>query len=443
METELQYYDVFPRVVRENRKTRITIRPRGLHAAFTEAEYVVMPIPMDRQVDRPGDGPHRIEKLDVPLIPVRPVDGALSFEHVFEGEQMYSLAVRPGSMEMQPVVECSVYCLKDDWCGLLPYKMETHCHTDRSDGLESPSFVPPYYRELGYEALSITDHHKYEPSLEAIQAFKGLDTHFKLYPGEEVHAPGNLVHIVNFAGSCSVNTWIRGNPETYQAQVQEIMAGEKIPASIGIRQIASCIWVSRKIRETGGLSVMAHPHWRPLQNGAKINYSISTEAFLFLLENHVFDAWEIFGFSPERNNTHMALYLEAMQKGIGIPVLGANDSHGVAGNLQWFDKAYTVVLAEENTKEALISGIKKGLCAAVEQQDGTPGRVIGNPRMMRFTRFLLDSFYPLYQLHCRNEGMLMKQYVAGVPGAGEAYKVMAGHAEMFKRQFFHGTGFHY
>ena len=91
------------------------------------------------------------------------------------------------------------------YAGRKPYRGDLHMHTCRSDGTESPAVVAANYRALGYDFLAITDHHRYYPSLEAMEAFSGLKTGYTLLPGEEVHLPGNPVHIVNFAGRYSVN----------------------------------------------------------------------------------------------------------------------------------------------------------------------------------------------------------------------------------------------
>jgi len=68
--------------------------------------------------------------------------------------------------------------------------------------------------------LAITDHHRYAPSIEAIDAYAGLPIDLRLYPGEEVHPPENPVHMVNFGGSFSVNDLF--SSETYRVEVQEI-----------------------------------------------------------------------------------------------------------------------------------------------------------------------------------------------------------------------------
>ena len=82
-----------------------------------------------------------------------------------------------------------VYAVADDLFSLQPYKGDLHQHSHHSDGKEAPAYVAAYNRKLGMDFMALTDHHKYAPSLEAIQAFEGLPIDLRIFPGEEVHAP--------------------------------------------------------------------------------------------------------------------------------------------------------------------------------------------------------------------------------------------------------------
>ncbi|MEG2076134.1 MAG: hypothetical protein RRY34_06490, partial [Victivallaceae bacterium] len=69
---------------------------------------------------------------------------------------------------------------------------------------EAPIYVAARYREAGFDFMAVTDHHRYAPSLEAINFWQNKPIELKLFPGEEVHAPGNPVHIINFGSKFSV-----------------------------------------------------------------------------------------------------------------------------------------------------------------------------------------------------------------------------------------------
>mgnify|MGYP003319764264 FL=1 len=77
------------------------------------------------------------------------------------------------------------------------------------------------FRKIGLDFMALTDHRKNEPSLPAIRAYDGVPIDLRIYPGEEVHPPNNPVHMVNFAGSFSVNELFE-DKEKYQAEVDQI-----------------------------------------------------------------------------------------------------------------------------------------------------------------------------------------------------------------------------
>ena len=96
---------------------------------------------------------------------------------------------------------------------MYPFIGDLHMHTNLSDGAHDPENVAATYRSRGYDFLAITDHHRYYPSLRAIEAFKNIPTEFNLVPGEEVHLPainGFRVdpHTINFGGEYSINSLV-------------------------------------------------------------------------------------------------------------------------------------------------------------------------------------------------------------------------------------------
>ena len=95
-------------------------------------------------------------------------------------------------------------------------------HSYYSDGTESPAYVAAYCRKIGLDFIAITDHGKYHPSLEAINAFQTFETDFKIFPGEEVHPPENEIHMINFGGKFSINELFK-DKEKYMKEVEEII----------------------------------------------------------------------------------------------------------------------------------------------------------------------------------------------------------------------------
>lgn len=78
------------------------------------------------------------------------------------------------------------------------------------------------YRQKGFDFMAVTDHGLWEPSQEAMDAYAQTAIDLRLFHGEEVHAPGNPVHIINFGGSFSVNELFRQDEAGYYEAVRAI-----------------------------------------------------------------------------------------------------------------------------------------------------------------------------------------------------------------------------
>jgi hypothetical protein len=103
------------------------------------------------------------------------------------------------------------------------WRGNTHTHTQASDGADAPQDVIRFYAEAGYDFLAITDHNLVLPLLEYDPC--GM----VLIEGEELTTP--RTHVVGL-----------GLRET-------LPRGESTQNQIDL------------IREAGGLSIIAHPHW--------------------------------------------------------------------------------------------------------------------------------------------------------------------------------------
>ena len=208
MKSELYDYDIFPKVFPVGKEVTVTIKPMGQHAAFTESSYEMLLCPLDQGTER--DYPHYSGFEHFELKPE--ADGCLRFAHTYPAEEEYFIRLFANGKRL---VQLSVFAVAEDLCGRYPFVGDLHMHTCRSDGKQSPAVVAANYRRYGYDFLAITDHNRYFPSLEAINAYKDVDLEYTLVPGEEVHLPKgdedhrNDVHIVNFGGLYSINAMIR------------------------------------------------------------------------------------------------------------------------------------------------------------------------------------------------------------------------------------------
>ncbi len=95
----------------------------------------------------------------------------------------------------------------------------------------------------------------------------------------------------------------------------------------------------------------------------------------------------------------------------------------------------TFVFAKENEREALISAIKEEYSVAVDTISAEY-RLVGDLRLVKYVRFLLDEFTPLHDDLCYEEGRLMKAYVTGEEDAAEGLQFVYGRMKRLYDKYF-------
>jgi predicted metal-dependent phosphoesterase TrpH len=339
-----------------------------------------------------------------------PKNGVLQFTYTFEEEQEWTILVIPSSERKvpSPCVELHVYSLKDDLYYLNPYMGDLHSHSNGSDGKEDPAIVAANHRKAGFDFFALTDHHKWYPSAQMLKAYEGVPLGIKLFNGEEVHVPSGWIHIVNFGSKYSVCEMYEKNKEEFTAQVEAQAAELDLPSAINPLEYAWRRWGTNEIRKAGGLAIVAHPYWIYKQT-----YHMSSAMLDYVFETGIYDAFELVGGqSVHENNVQNAFYQEQRAKGRNIPIVGSSDSHGT-DPASYFGLGKTVVFAKDRELSSICEAIKNGYSAAIEQQYGEEERVYGTYRMVKYTRFLLDRYFPAHDELCAEEGMLMREYVLG------------------------------
>lgn len=426
MKTELTNYDIYPKVLPEGKETSVTIQSLGRHVDFKEGEtYRIRIYPMNRSN---ADFSREAWYRDVIAERTK-----LTFSYCYEEEQEYNLVVF--DREENYVVEMHLYCLKEDLYSRIPLKGDLHVHSFRSDGLEAPEIVAANYRKAGFDFMTISDHELMYPSYEAIEKYRDVDLDMLIVPGEEVHTPENKVHIVNFGGSISVNDLYRENPEQYYKEVSEIQQGLTDIEEEDRFQYVASVWAFNKIRECGGLAIFPHPHWV-----TDYCYHIPLKLVRAFFKNKVFDAFELIGGqSVHENAMQVNLYNELRAEGLAAPIVGSSDSHGTV-NTEWFQIGKTVVLAEENSKDAIMEAVKDNKAAALEQYANSNRelrpRVYGPFRIASYVEFLVNEYFPLHDELCYEEGRAMKDYVTGVEGAKEELEFLHGRTQRMMAKYF-------
>lgn len=434
MKSELVYFDVFPKVVAVGKKETITVKPLSRHVAFDKDEYYVRVVPKDGRA-------LNIRKPDFPVTPVKPQGTSLVFSWEFPSEQGYTIYITdtliPDNDEKAyRHARCNtfnVYAVNEDYRGLFPWKGNLHVHSFRSDGVEAPEIVAAAYRQAGYDFMALTDHGLYEPSLEAIDCYKDIPLNMHLYPGEEVHSPDNLIHIINFGGDYSVNNLYRQDEPAYRAAVDQIMSQNSYPEGLFAYEMAASQWVFEQIRKANGLSVLCHPNWTWW--GA---YNMTLDTYKYFMKTGTFDVLELIngGNFQHENQLQVNAWYNFGDADTRPVAVGTDDSHGSV-NGKWFDIGFTYVLAKSLHRDDLFPAMREGLCVACEHYHGDEARKLyGKERIARYMTFLDEEYFPLHDALCLEEGRLMAAYANGDEDAAIRLKHCHGQIEKLQKHIF-------
>lgn len=422
-------YFVFPSVVRRDTPTTISLIPRGSHGDFRDdLRYTVQFIPMEC-----FNVPYRLDcfQADYDILEVRPRNGILTFTYTFREEQEWSVVVFPTD---DPQSSClfHIFSLEEDLYRCTPYRGDLHAHSNGSDGREAPAVVAANYRKAGFDFMALTDHHRYAPSLEAIRAFEGLPTDFRLFPGEEVHVPGNYVHMVNFGGSFSVNEMYESDPARCTREVETLAENLTVPAGVNPLEYAWRIWIVSHIRDGGGIAILAHPFWTWCHE-----YNMQTALTRHMLKCGCFDALELLGGLQDReNNLQIALYTDLRGEGCDIPIVGSSDSHGTEPPIDFGKNCTIVLLPGDITQKKLKKAITDHYSVAVSMDHWKPVRVHGTFRMVKYVQFLLENYFPQHDELCALEGTLIREDIQGDHRARELLAQRRGRIREFEGRFF-------
>ena len=429
----LKNFDVYPLVYAAGKETTVHIRDLGGRRVFepnTAYAAVIVPVDDGNPVHFPATGHFHNLTLE------SDADGNFAFPYTFESEQLHFIRFLDGDGRKK--IQFPVYCVADDLVGRYPYVGDLHMHTTYSDGRQNPAVVCANYRRHGYDFTVISDHRRYYPSLLAVEAYKDVPTGLTVVQGEEVHMPDVQgkrcdVHIVNFGGEFSVNALVDSaeaneevgtdlsvramrtedvpdvmTHEAYEQKMLSLAAQTKTPDNVDALPYAMCCWIFDMIRKGNGLGIFTHPNW--INNAFHV-----PEAFTdYMMQTRPFDAFEVLGGEEyyEQNGFQTHRYYTELARGNRFPIVGSTDSHSSYPSNENAYVASTMVFSPENERTALIQSIKDYYSVAI---DGISKefRLVGEMRLSKYACFLLQTFFPLHDELCYEEGRLMKQYATG------------------------------
>ena len=371
--------------------------------------------------------------LDIAEYELSGEDGVLHFFHTFEGEQEFMLELFEGE---KLLAKLFMYALKEDLYGLRPLKGDLHSHSYRSDGSRDPAALAGYYRQAGYDFFALTDHNRYAPGGEILEAFGGLGLDFTLLRGEEVHVPGSVIHIVHVGGKSSVDDIYFKDAARFEKELQDVYARlpDGVPSQF-VDRFAKSMWACESIHAAGGLAIFPHPYWRPYNH----SYNVIDPLNELLLNSGMFDAYELVGgMGQDGNNLSVMRWCELKARGLDISVVGSSDQHVLAGKSNTFGNLFTIAFAADNTPEAIMDAVKGGRTVAVEacgEGSARQWRCYGGYRLVSVAQFMLKYYFKNTLELAFIEGVLMRRYITGEGGA-EVFGMLKDNVKDYYERFF-------
>lgn len=416
--------EVFPRVYRSGCSQRIFLKL----AEHADQEVSVRIFGMERYTV-PHSPLYRIDEYD--RHPFRPMEhlgeGLYSAEYDFPFEQRYRLWIKVGDTIISKNED--LYAVDADLAALRALKGDTHLHSNRSDGEDTPFAVGLDYRRAGFDFIALTDHHRMWPSVEAKEAFEKLTEAFTVIRAEEVHNRDmGYFHIVNLNGSFSVNDYIEEDQDRAAEEVRTILQSNSFPEDVDAHACAYRKFIADKIHEGGGLAIMAHPFWICYDE-----YNVQYPDLMYAWRNRQFDALEVLAGNPQDgDNLTAALWADLRAEGVRIPVVGASDAHSCTkpGNL--FNEHFSLVFARNSAD--ILPAIREERTVAVSRRADDDFFVFGSFRLVKYARFLLELYFPAYQALTKAHADAMAR--AGEQGRTAEIAASEEAIQAFQKHFF-------
>ena len=215
-------YAVYPSVVLADQATDMIIVPCEKAFLFVEGEEYELGITSVN-----GDEPNYHKSATRTYLKAIAHDGVLRFTYTFPGEMEHLIFLSYGEKKLQ---EFNIFSLKEDLFRLRPLRGDFHSHSYRSDGKRDPAALAGHFREQGYDFFALIDHNRYYPGGEIDETYAGVKMGLTRVFGEEVHAPGSVIHIVHVGGKSSVADLYVHDREGYEAAIADYMT--KVPAHV-------------------------------------------------------------------------------------------------------------------------------------------------------------------------------------------------------------------
>lgn len=448
MNAVLNNFKVIPAVVKADCENEITIKSiDGAFRFYDDITYKVEFIPQDES-DTPIDKELSLKGYDKSrkVFSVKSENGEFKLKYFFKGEQEWKIHISCDEYEKyqnplyekyrpywNPLIDypkngvyLSVYSLYKDLYERIPLRGDLHIHTYASDGGESSENVAASYRKAGRDFIAMTDHNVFNTSKKAFEMLSFADE-FKIMHGEEVHnGIAGYFHVVNIGGSYSVNEIYLNNPQKSVEEAMSLDGTVKIPENVDKREYLSRLWLYREIKKSGGYAIYPHPYWNIGY------YHTPTNMSKAIIKNGLCDAFEVLGgCTPKELNMQVALYNDLRAEGCDIPIVGSTDSHTVLADEHI---KYSTVAFVKN--DEILKSISEHYSVAVESVPNESVRAYGKLRLVMYTHFLVENYFPIHDRLCNVSGELMLAYVHGRKELQEDIVRAEERIKSFKNEFF-------
>ncbi len=423
-------YRVEPRVVRCDCVSEISIYPIGKSMKFDDdTEYKVGFIPTE--VSNKTNVICDVKNAEYDSITAKSTDGVLSFEYRFAHEQKWVIAVVDIKDENN-IMKFPVFSLYEDLYNRNPYLGDLHIHTSSSpDASEDILFLLSDYRKAGFDFMAITDHMRYYPSVDAIEYFKDVKLNFTILKGEEVHLkPSDYMHIISVGCESGITDYFNNNIEEWMKEVEEQSKELSLKETINKFEYSLRCKVADKIREGGGMAIMAHPHWVFCDE-----YNTRPEIVWELMKNGAYDAIEVVaGVGPKENNLQTAMYNEMRAEGIKTPIVGSSDTHYSTPS-DLFCVGKTLAFANGNDYESIRESVKNYYTVAIEQYGNEEPKIYGSYRLVKYAQFLLEFYFPHHNELCAEESVIIKKFYDDFDGAKKEIEALYDRTKIYSDKF--------
>lgn len=331
-------------------------------------------------------------------------DGILGWEDRFAREDEY--AVDCYALGASRAVDTKrLYALAPDAARLYPLRCDFHIHTYYSDGHESPTEMAVKARSLGLDVIAITDHNRYEPSLEAIEAVQRAGLGLGCIPGEEVSLP--TWHLLSINSAAPIMSYYETDAgQTEVADLAAKLASKPLAEGLTAEEYALLKWTIQRIRAQGGYAFLCHPYWV-----SRERYHLNLGLYDQLVQDDLPVGIELLGEVRYENNLlSIAHYHDLLRQGHALPLIGCSDTHGAEHT---FGRYWTLALADAATPASALDAIQAGRSVACSTA-GPTGldegfRAYGSRRWVEYALFLDREFFGLHDALCAQEAQAARQ----------------------------------